>query len=151
MRNAIYFDMDGTIADLYGVENWLDHLTNENSEPYTIAAPLVNTKRVSAQLKALQNKGYIIGVVSWTAINGSKEYNKAVAKAKKEWLKENFEIEFDEIHIIKYGTRKDYVVKEKMGLIFDDDTRVREKWKGVAINPNEIKISTILEALLEVD
>ena len=24
MTRAIYFDMDGTIANLYGVDNWLD-------------------------------------------------------------------------------------------------------------------------------
>ena len=26
MNITINFDMDGTIADLYGVENWLDYL-----------------------------------------------------------------------------------------------------------------------------
>ena len=26
MQKAIYFDMDGTIADFYGVPNWLEYL-----------------------------------------------------------------------------------------------------------------------------
>lgn len=26
----IWFDMDGTIADFYGVENWLDYLLDED-------------------------------------------------------------------------------------------------------------------------
>ena len=30
MIKAIYFDLDGTIADLYGVEGWLDDLIAEN-------------------------------------------------------------------------------------------------------------------------
>ena len=29
MMKAIYFDMDGTIADLYGVENWLEYFTKK--------------------------------------------------------------------------------------------------------------------------
>lgn len=36
----ICFDMDGTIADLYGVENWFEYLTAENVKPYKIAKPL---------------------------------------------------------------------------------------------------------------
>ena len=31
---AIYFDMDGTIANLYAVENWLEDLQNKNTRPY---------------------------------------------------------------------------------------------------------------------
>ena len=79
---TIYFDMDGTIDDLYGVA---------------------------------------------------------------EWLTETFpEITFDEMHFVQYGTRKDYVAKDKNGIIFDDDERVRNKWRGEAINPN---IEDIIEKL----
>mgnify|MGYP003560240319 CR=1 FL=1 len=28
----VCFDMDGTIADLYGVDNWLEYLENEKVE-----------------------------------------------------------------------------------------------------------------------
>ena len=31
---TINFDMDGTIADLYGVENWLEYLINGDAFPY---------------------------------------------------------------------------------------------------------------------
>ena len=41
MEKAIYFDMDGTIADLYGVDGWLDDLMNESTRPYAAAAPLL--------------------------------------------------------------------------------------------------------------
>ena len=41
--------------------------------------------------------------------------------SKKEWLKREFPIQFEEIHIVKYGTRKDYVANEKNAIIFDDD------------------------------
>ena len=36
---TINFDMDGTIADLYGVKNWLSYLEAEDTTPYAIANP----------------------------------------------------------------------------------------------------------------
>ena len=49
----INFDMDGTIADLYGVDNWLEMLINGDTTPYSIAQPLV-------RLSALQTKAIYI-------------------------------------------------------------------------------------------
>ena len=28
-KGTIYFDLDGTLADFYGVENWLDYLKKD--------------------------------------------------------------------------------------------------------------------------
>ena len=67
----ICFDMDGTIADLYGVENWLEYLLEENVKPYKIAKPLVNMSALARRLNKLQRKGYEIGVISWTSKGGS--------------------------------------------------------------------------------
>ena len=41
MNKAIYFDMDGTIADLYGVTDWLPMLMNSGSTPYRVAQPML--------------------------------------------------------------------------------------------------------------
>ena len=147
---TIYFDMDGTLADLYGVDNWLPKLRAENATPYIEAEPLVDLYEMEWLLAELQHIGYTLGIISWTSKDGSAEYNKAVRKAKLEWLAGCFpEIEFDEIHIVKYGTRKDYIAKDKYGIIFDDDERVREKWRGEAINPNYEDIIKTLEKLVE--
>lgn len=145
---TIYFDMDGTIANLYGVENWLSQLRAEDATPYAEAAPLVDMSELQLCLSILQNRGYKIGVISWLAKNSSKSYDKIVRKTKKEWLRATLpEIQFDEIHIVKYGTRKDYVAKDKFGIIFDDDERVRENWRGLSINPNT---EDIIEKLKEI-
>ena len=147
---TIYFDMDGTIADLYGVDNWLPMLRAEQTTPYTAAAPLVDLNEMSELLAELQHIGYTLGIISWTSKGGSTSYNKAVRRAKLDWLVGCFpEIEFDEIHIVKYGTRKDYVAKDKYGIIFDDDERVREKWRGEAINPNTDDIIETLKHIVE--
>ena len=49
----IWFDMDGTIADLYGVENWLEMLIVHDETPYAIAKPIVNLS--VAKIKWLAN------------------------------------------------------------------------------------------------
>lgn len=127
----IYLDMDGTIADLYGVNNWLDDIINNNDRPYRIAKRMV-TEEV---LQNLVKLGYELGIVSWLAKNSNKEYDKMVRNAKREWLKENFpNIKFTEVHIVKYGTPKSRVVKEKNGILFDDERPNREEWKGLAID-----------------
>jgi len=40
MYKEINFDMDGTIADLYGCENWLEDILAERVNPYERAKPL---------------------------------------------------------------------------------------------------------------
>ena len=62
---AIYFDMDGTIADFYGVPNWLDYLNKDDTYPYKAAKPLVNMSLLARLLNHLQAEGWHIGIVSW--------------------------------------------------------------------------------------
>lgn len=145
---TIYFDMDGTIVNLYGVTNWLSKLQASDASPYIEAEPMVEAGEFQLLLAILQNRGFKIGVISWLAKDSEKSYDKMVRNAKKNWLKENFpEITFDEMHIVKYGTRKDYVAKDKFGIIFDDDERVRNTWRGLPINPN---CEDIIEKLREI-
>ena len=79
--------MDGTIADLYGVSNWLTDLETEKTRPYDIAEPLYHMETLTAILCKLQNQGWKIAITTWLAMNGTKEYNTAVTKSKKAWLK----------------------------------------------------------------
>ena len=53
---TINFDMDGTIADLYGVPNWLEMLINHNETPYAIAEPLVRVNILARMLNRLQKE-----------------------------------------------------------------------------------------------
>lgn len=148
MMRTIYFDMDGTIANLYKVENWLPKLINNDPTPYEEAEPMVNMKDLSGLLKDLQHMGIRIGIVSWLAKNSTKEYDKAVRTAKRKWLKQNIDIIFDEIHIVKYGTRKDYIVRDKNGILFDDELNNRNNWRGLAIDPTEKDINEVLRKIL---
>lgn len=143
---AIYLDMDGTFVDLYGVENWLDYLINEDNFPYLTAKPLVNLSVLARRLNKLQRNGYTIGIVSWLSKNGSEEYNERVTAAKKFWLQKHLpSVHWDEIHIVKYGTPKFSVVEYPDGILFDDEKQNRLDWDkmGMAFNvDNLIEILT---------
>ena len=143
---AIYFDMDGTIANLYAVLNWLPMLRAEDTTPYTMAVPMVKMNVLARLLNTLKAQGWTIGIVSWTAKNGTVEYNERVAKAKKEWLKKHLKsVEFDEIIIVPYGTPKETVVNKPLGILFDDEEQNRNNWKGTAFD-----VQNIIEVIKEV-
>ena len=46
MVREINFDMDGTLCDFYGVENWLNYLMNFDPTPYKVAKPLDKLKNL---------------------------------------------------------------------------------------------------------
>ena len=146
MTKAIYFDMDGTIADLYGVEGWLNDLESENERPYATAKPLIRMSTLARVLNRLQRKGYTIGIVSWLSKGGSDDYNEKVTYAKQKWLKQHLaSVNFDEINIVKYGTPKSTAVNIQGGILFDDEERNRTEWNGTAYNVDNIL--NVLKAL----
>lgn len=150
-NRTIVFDMDGTIANFYGVQNWLAYLQNEDTTPYEIAEPLYNMVKLNALLMALKNRGWKIAVTTWLAKNGTKEYNNRTRKAKLDWLaKYNFP--YDEIHLVKYGTTKANCTRKHGGyqILVDDNAQVRKGWKlGATIDAN-YNIVTELEKLVNI-
>ena len=143
---TINFDMDGTIADLYGVENWLDYLIAENTRPYAIAKPLVNLSALARKLNALQRMGYNLAVISWLSKNGTTEYNEAVTATKMAWLAKHLpSVHWDRVTIVPYGTPKENFCFSPMDILFDDEERNRNNWTGRAYG-----VENILEILREI-
>jgi len=139
MTTTIFFDMDGTIADLYGVNNWLDYLLASDTLPYEVAKPLVKLNSLARILNRLQRNGYKIGIISWLSKSGSDEYNDAVAEVKKNWLRKHLaSVKFDEIHIVNYGTPKQVFAKTANDILFDDEKPNRDNWTGKAFDVDEI-------------
>ena len=139
MTKAIYFDMDGTIANFYGVNGWLEMLVAKDATPYKVAQPLVRLSALAKVLNNLQKKGYTIGIVSWLAKNSNEEFDEKVTQAKIHWLKVHMKsVQWDEIHIVKYGTPKEEVVNNPNGILFDDEEPNRNNWKGNAYTEREI-------------
>lgn len=128
----ICFDMDGTIADLYGVQDWLTHLKNEDVYPYLAAKPLVRLSVLARYIHKLQQRGYRVIIISWLSKTGSTEYNEAVTAAKLEWLAKHLpSVTFDEIHIIPYGEPK---INYGNGILFDDEESNRDLWDSKDMN-----------------
>ena len=95
------FDMDGTIADLYGVNGWLEMLIASDETPYAIAKPLVNLSRLARAINKTRKNGNRVEIISWLSKSGTPEYNAKVTRAKMEWLKKHLpSVEFDAIHIV---------------------------------------------------
>ena len=143
---TIWFDMDGTIADLYGVENWLDMLRANDPTPYATAKPLLRLATLAYMLNKAQANGYEIGVISWLAKNSNAEYDKAVTMAKLAWLAKHLKsVRFDYINIVEYGTPKQNFMNTKNDILFDDEQKNRENWLGKAYT--ETEIMEVLKAL----
>ena len=146
---VIVFDMDGTLADFYGVDGWLNDLNNYNTRPYEVAKPLYDMVELAEILDELKKIGYIIAVTTWLSDNSTKEYDNEVRKAKLEWLA-RYNFPYDEIHLVKYGTTKANCTRKLGGfqILVDDNEKVRKGWNlGATIDANENIIEKLKELL----
>ena len=135
---TIWFDMDGTIADLYSVENWLPMLRAYDPAPYALAKPLVRLSTLAYMLNKLKAKGYRVGVISWGSKVSTPAYDAAVTAAKVAWLKRHLpSVDFDEIHVVPYGVNKN-LFNDGNDILFDDEKPNRENWTGTAYDADNI-------------
>lgn len=134
---AIYFDMDGTLANFYGVPNWLNYLVDANPHPYAVAEPLVDVEEFVRLINKLKAKGWKIGIITWLAKNSKRTFNKKVAVVKKEWLNDTFGKIFDEIIITTYGLPKNNF-GDIEDILFDDEKQNRDNWFGTAYDEKNI-------------
>ena len=132
----INFDMDGTIADFYGVENWLQYLMERNPLPYEIAKPLVNMSVLARRLNSLQRKGYKVNIISWLSKCSDDDFDNAVTVAKVAWLRKHLpSVHWDSINIVRYGTPKNTI---GCGVLFDDEEPNRKMWGEGAYDVHNI-------------
>ena len=150
MKKMICFDMDGTIADLYGVSNWKEQLRKENPTPYIEARPIFAPARLNLVIERLMAQGWEIRIITWLSKDSSSQYKKAVTQAKKEWLRK-YHFPYHKAHFVQYGTTKaDCIrkVKPDFALLIDDSEKVRNGWHlGATLDPTYTDMIKILEDL----
>ena len=133
----IWFDMDGTIADFYGVTDWLPAILARDTRPYEVARGIGNLALIARLLNKVQKNGHEIGIISWTAKNAPAEYNARIYAAKVGWLGKHLpSVNWDTILVKPYGTDKK--VATGGGILFDDEKPNRETWGAGAHEPAEI-------------
>ena len=149
----ICFDMDGTIADLYAVENWLPMLRAFDPTPYEIAEPMWNMAELANLLHQAQAIGIEIRIITWLSKDTNTEYDRAVREAKRNWLTAQG-FPFDHFHGVQYGATKAdsirrYLAENETAILFDDNAKVRSGWHmGEAIDPTETNILEVLADIL---
>ena len=151
MNKTLVFDMDGTIANLYGVSGWLSDLRSENVRPYVEADPMYNMDKLAEILNVFKSCGWRIVVTTWLAKGATKAYDNAVREAKIEWL-EKYDFPYDEIHLVKYGTTKANCTRKLGGfqVLSDDNEQVRKGWTlGATIDASASIIDKLFDYLIE--
>ena len=152
---VLYFDMDGTIADLYGVNNWLEFLLKSDTKPYKCAKGL-NLKSVARAMNKAIKKGYEIGIITWLPKGAHADYCEEVARAKIEWVRKHLKsvtIKAENFHILRYGSPKE-LRAQKGDFLFDDEITNRENWArahGLGTSFEPCEIVSVLKSLCESD
>lgn len=154
MIKMICFDMDGTIADLYGTKNWLARLRNEDEAPYREATAIYNPEILNTILSELAKRGIEIRVITWLSMNSSEDYKARTREAKLDWLADNA-FPYTHFHGVRYGATKANSIREYLGegetaILIDDNEKVRKSWHmGEAIDPTTTNIIDYLTVILE--
>ena len=147
---TIWWDMDGTIADLYAVNDWLPKLRAEDASPYMEAEVMWNMSQLARLMNRVQTLGYKLGIISWTSKGGSESYNEAVKQAKLAWLGKHLaSVSWDKVYVVSYGTPKSLVMQNEDDILFDDEEQNRDAWLGEAYEPNDM--IKVLKALIGVE
>ena len=149
MNRTLVWDMDGTIADLYGVTDWLPKLMAEDASPYVDANSLYDMDIINALLNEFRACGWRIVVTTWLAKGSTRNYDRKVRKAKIDWLA-RMGFRYDEIHLVKYGTTKANCTRKLGGyqVLIDDNEKVRKGWTlGDTIDPTKNLIENLVMLL----
>jgi hypothetical protein len=151
MNKTLVFDMDGTLANFYGVDGWLEDIRNENTRPYDIAKPLYNMEVLNAILDLLKAQGWTIAITTWLAKGSTKAFDDMVRASKIAWL-QKYNFSYDEIHLVRYGTTKANCTRKNGGvqILVDENEKIRKGWHlGTTIDANKNIIDELINLLEE--
>lgn len=133
-RKVVYLDMDGTIANLYGVSDWLPKLEKEEQGLFLNLEPLVTEEEL---LNTFPKDEYEIRILSMTPNAASQEYCEIVKREKDLWLNTFFPNSISKRIYKKYGKSKN--LRNCVNTILVDDNKtIRMLWKGKALCPTEL-------------
>lgn len=156
MSVKIYFDMDGTVFDLYGKKNWLDLLENEKEGAFVgNFLPEIDLVRFFSAIKELSAYGVQFGIITWLPMQASAEYEEVCRAEKMAWIRENMPF-ISEFNCVSYGTPKQKCIQKRAQTMYliDDNAEVCKMWetatqrKALNIDKNWTVVDA-LEAIIE--
>ena len=148
MAKTVWFDMDGTIAELYKVDGWLTSLRESDWRVYDRCLPRHNFERINKAIEALSESGWQVGVITW----GSKDIDwgkdlEVIGDVKFDWLCRYFPALADgKFACIPYGYSKAQFLEEmgdgyEVNYLVDDNKEVRHEWRSHGENFKTINAS----------
>lgn len=136
MSIKVWLDMDGTLFNLYGKDNWLDLLENEVPGAFVgdgmkdSLMPALNLETIHDEIYNLIDLGVSFGIISWTPFAASPIYEEICRREKIDWLHNNFPMITD-IAIIPYGIEKQKAITKRAQVMYliDDNSEVCKTWE----------------------
>lgn len=150
MSKKIYFDLDGTLYNLYNISNWLEKLQTEQEGVFIEGNFLVDYNEFLNIISELTKQGYIFGVITWLPMQASPEYEEICRNEKIQWINKYLPF-VTEINITTYGIPKQNSIQKraKEMILIDDNIEICKMWQTekqrTAINIDNIY--TVIDAL----
>lgn len=150
MKRTIWFDMDGTLYDLYKIPDWLTRLENHHWAVFNFPGfERSNICRIRAAIQALKKAGWTVGIITW-APKGIQWWDEMLAEVeciKGEWVDKNIpELADDDTTFacIPYGESKaqfllDAEAAGDINYLVDDNKEVRRDWRSHSISGCEFR------------
>ena len=152
----IYFDLDGTLYNLYQYKNWLSCLRNEDPAPFQMGkgGALVDLKELQKIANEGLKKGIVFGVITWLPMFASEEFEEVCTKAKRKWVNKFLPF-VTEFYAQSYGVPKQYAPSKraKEMYLFDDNADVLSMWETeqqrIAVNVSKNNLLEELKKIVE--
>lgn len=141
MKLNINFDLDGTVYDLYGMENWLAGCRTGIRGTFTDGNDLVDMKEVAKLCKKLQKKGNLVNIITWTPNTNDKRAIAVAELDKIKWIVKKMDY-VNQTRLMNFGVTKTmYMKKDYVNILFDDNADNRAEWiekGGIAYDEKNI-------------
>lgn len=149
MKTTIWLDMDGTVADLYNRNNWLQELQTEQEIFYKLK-PLFDMYDF-IQIQREMREKVEFNIVTWTPMEATYKYHENCKSQKLEWVRTHMAY-ITQFFALPYGTPKQVVINDRAGIhiLIDDNPEVIETWEQAGHRGELVTIErTALDILKE--
>lgn len=132
---SIWFDMDGTLYELYKIPNWLERLEQGDMSVFEDGKARAHLKRINRAIEGLVKQGWRVGVITWAPKNITPRLFAWANDVKFNWIVENCPALANSFACIPYGESKAQFLQDmeaegaELNILVDDNKEVRAEWR----------------------